>query len=193
MSEHVEHGFGPVWDGESRVLILGSMPSPKSRAAAYSRGEHPRERQQVEEGRGGQAECGRVDGGKRHGTGDRPRNQRSDHHGTVFQIDSLCGAFGFVVAVQPTAQLVSEHDGEGLVAGERRRASRGNHGGTTCADAMTEHLDDLLQPSKHPRLGKNAGVGGGDTDSGHHSEHGEDATAVQECGHLRILRHGNRK
>ena len=56
MSEHVEHGFGPVWDGESRVLILGSMPSPKSRAAAYSRGEHPRERQQVEEGRGGQAE-----------------------------------------------------------------------------------------------------------------------------------------
>ena len=33
MSEHVEHGFGPVWDGESRVLILGSMPSPKSRAA----------------------------------------------------------------------------------------------------------------------------------------------------------------
>lgn len=30
MSEHVEHGFGPVWDGESRVLILGSMPSPKS-------------------------------------------------------------------------------------------------------------------------------------------------------------------
>ena len=63
MSEHVEHGFGPVWDGESRVLILGSMPSPKSRAAAYSRGEHPRERQQVEEGRGGQAERGRVDGG----------------------------------------------------------------------------------------------------------------------------------
>ena len=53
---------------------------------------------------------------------------------------------------------------------------------------MTEHLDDLLQPSKHPRLGKNAGVGGGDTDSGHHSEHGEDAAAVQECGHLRILR-----
>ena len=45
MNEHVEHGFGPVWDGESRVLILGSMPSPKSRAAAYSRGEHPRERQ----------------------------------------------------------------------------------------------------------------------------------------------------
>lgn len=39
-----------------------------------------------------------------------------------------------------------------------------------------------------PRLGKNAGVGGGDTDSGHHSEHGEDAAAVQECGHLRILR-----
>ncbi len=43
MSEHVEHGFGPVWDGESRVLILGSMPSPKSRKAAFYY-MHPRNR-----------------------------------------------------------------------------------------------------------------------------------------------------
>ena len=43
MSEHVEHGFGPVWDGESRALILGSMPSPKSRAAAFYY-MHPRNR-----------------------------------------------------------------------------------------------------------------------------------------------------
>lgn len=35
MSEHVEHGFGPAWDSESRILILGSMPSPKSRKAAF--------------------------------------------------------------------------------------------------------------------------------------------------------------
>ena len=35
MSEHVEHGFGPVWDSESRILILGSMPSSKSRKAAF--------------------------------------------------------------------------------------------------------------------------------------------------------------
>jgi len=35
MSEHVEHGFGPVWDSESRILVLGSMPSPKSRKAAF--------------------------------------------------------------------------------------------------------------------------------------------------------------
>ncbi|MFT8358429.1 uracil-DNA glycosylase family protein [Bifidobacterium aquikefiri] len=33
--EHVEHGFGPVWDEESQLLILGSMPSPKSRAAGF--------------------------------------------------------------------------------------------------------------------------------------------------------------
>ena len=91
-------------------------------------------------------------------------------------------------AERSDSSSVSEHDGEGLVAGERRRASRGNHGGTTCAEAMAEHLDDLLQPSKHPRLGKNAGVSGRDADNGHHSEHGEDTTAVQQCGHLRILR-----
>lgn len=41
--EHVEHGFGPVWDEASRVLILGSMPSPKSREMAFYYG-HPRNR-----------------------------------------------------------------------------------------------------------------------------------------------------
>lgn len=38
--EHVEHGFGPVWDAESRVLVLGSMPSPMSRAMRFYYG-HP--------------------------------------------------------------------------------------------------------------------------------------------------------
>ncbi|NEG96534.1 DNA-deoxyinosine glycosylase [Bifidobacterium primatium] len=33
--QHVEHGFGPVWDADSRMLVLGSMPSPKSREAAF--------------------------------------------------------------------------------------------------------------------------------------------------------------
>ena len=35
MSEHVYHTLAPVFDGNSRVLILGSMPSPKSRAAGF--------------------------------------------------------------------------------------------------------------------------------------------------------------
>ena len=43
MTEHVEHGFGPVWDAESRVLVLGSMPSPKSREASFYY-MHPRNR-----------------------------------------------------------------------------------------------------------------------------------------------------
>ncbi|MCI1635509.1 DNA-deoxyinosine glycosylase [Bifidobacterium sp.] len=41
--EHVEHGFGPVWDAHSRVLLLGSMPSPKSRSAGFYY-MHPRNR-----------------------------------------------------------------------------------------------------------------------------------------------------
>ena len=32
---HVTHGFGPVWNDRSRVLILGSMPSPSSREAGF--------------------------------------------------------------------------------------------------------------------------------------------------------------
>ena len=32
---HVTHGFGPVWDDRSRVLILGSIPSPSSREAGF--------------------------------------------------------------------------------------------------------------------------------------------------------------
>ncbi|WP_101622122.1 DNA-deoxyinosine glycosylase [Bifidobacterium parmae] len=39
----VEHGFGPVWDDSSRMLVLGSMPSPKSREAAFYY-MHPRNR-----------------------------------------------------------------------------------------------------------------------------------------------------
>ena len=39
----VEHGFGPVWDAGSRVLVLGSVPSPKSREMRFYYG-HPRNR-----------------------------------------------------------------------------------------------------------------------------------------------------
>lgn len=34
-STHVTHGFGPVWNDQSRVLILGSIPSPSSREAGF--------------------------------------------------------------------------------------------------------------------------------------------------------------
>lgn len=42
-AEHVEHVFGPVWDAHSRVLVLGSMPSPKSREMRFYYG-HPQNR-----------------------------------------------------------------------------------------------------------------------------------------------------
>lgn len=32
---HIEHGFGPVFDARSRVLVLGSFPSMLSRANAF--------------------------------------------------------------------------------------------------------------------------------------------------------------
>ena len=45
MSEyvHVVHGFEPVFDGNSRVLILGSLPSVKSREQGFYYG-HPQNR-----------------------------------------------------------------------------------------------------------------------------------------------------
>ena len=33
--KHLEHGFGPVYDAESRILILGSFPSVASRAVSF--------------------------------------------------------------------------------------------------------------------------------------------------------------
>lgn len=33
--QHVTHGFGPVRDSRSQVLILGSMPSLMSRKAGF--------------------------------------------------------------------------------------------------------------------------------------------------------------
>lgn len=40
---HLVHPFGPLYDAGSRVLILGSFPSPKSREQAFFYG-HPRNR-----------------------------------------------------------------------------------------------------------------------------------------------------
>lgn len=41
--EHILHPFGPVFDEHSRVLVLGTMPSPKSREHGFYYG-HPRNR-----------------------------------------------------------------------------------------------------------------------------------------------------
>lgn len=41
--EHVTHTFGPVYDKNSRILILGSMPSVKSREQQFYYG-HPQNR-----------------------------------------------------------------------------------------------------------------------------------------------------
>ena len=43
MSELVSHTIPPVYNEQSRVLVLGTMPSPASRAAAFYYG-HPRNR-----------------------------------------------------------------------------------------------------------------------------------------------------
>lgn len=41
--EHIIHSIEPVFDAESRVLILGTMPSPKSREVLFYYG-HPQNR-----------------------------------------------------------------------------------------------------------------------------------------------------
>ena len=41
--EHIVHGFAPVWDERSRVLVLGTLPSVKSREQAFYYG-HPQNR-----------------------------------------------------------------------------------------------------------------------------------------------------
>ena len=40
---HVNHGFSPVWDEKSKLLILGSFPSVKSREVNFYYG-HPQNR-----------------------------------------------------------------------------------------------------------------------------------------------------
>lgn len=39
--EHIIHSIEPVFDTESRVLILGTMPSPKSREVQFYYGHPP--------------------------------------------------------------------------------------------------------------------------------------------------------
>lgn len=40
---YITHDFQPVFDARSRVLLLGTMPSPKSRETGFYYG-HPRNR-----------------------------------------------------------------------------------------------------------------------------------------------------
>lgn len=42
-SEYVTHNFAPIFDQNSRILMLGTMPSPKSRETGFYYG-HPRNR-----------------------------------------------------------------------------------------------------------------------------------------------------
>ena len=42
-AERITHAFDPVFDFESRILILGTMPSPKSRELGFYYS-HPRNR-----------------------------------------------------------------------------------------------------------------------------------------------------
>ena len=41
--EHVSHEFEPVWNKDSRVLVLGTFPSVKSRQQKFYYG-HPQNR-----------------------------------------------------------------------------------------------------------------------------------------------------
>ena len=41
--QHIAHGFGPIYDDNSKILILGSFPSVKSREEGFYYG-HPRNR-----------------------------------------------------------------------------------------------------------------------------------------------------
>ena len=41
--EHIVHGFDPIWDARARVLVLGTLPSVKSREQNFYYG-HPRNR-----------------------------------------------------------------------------------------------------------------------------------------------------
>ena len=43
ITEYVTHNFKPVYDRNSRILMLGTMPSPKSREVGFYYG-HPRNR-----------------------------------------------------------------------------------------------------------------------------------------------------
>ncbi len=43
MNKRVEHSIAPVYNNESKILMLGTMPSPKSREAGFFYG-HPQNR-----------------------------------------------------------------------------------------------------------------------------------------------------
>ena len=57
--EHVTHEFQPIYDKNSKVLMLGTMPSPKSREVGFYYG-HPRRHYQRQRKRRLHLHCGTI-------------------------------------------------------------------------------------------------------------------------------------
>ena len=144
--------------------------------------QQPPQGQQVEEA-GQQDASGRAaHRGQRHTRCNGPGHQGGQHHGGVLQIH---GALG-VVGLQIVTQLVGEHDGQGLVAGDHTGHQTGTHGSGKGIGADGELADGLFDAVQQAGAAENTGEGGGQADDTGHAHHGHHAAAVDHGGHLGV-------
>lgn len=93
----------------------------------------------------------------------------------------------FPAFLQTAAQLVGEHDGQSLVAGDGAGEDGGDQHCGVGGQDRTPRLDASPDGLQQPGPLENAGVGGGEADDGPHLEHGDNAAPVDHGGQLRAL------
>ena len=128
--EHVEHGFGPVFDADSRVLVLGSFPSSKSREAGFYYG-HPRNRfwQVISEVTGDTLPCSP--------TADDKRSLILRNGIALWDVVQSCDIVG---SSDSSIRNVVPNDVSSLVRGSKVEAVFANGG--TAARLYAKHLED---------------------------------------------------
>lgn len=85
---------------------------------------------------------------KRHRAGNRPWNQWSHHNGGILQINNLA----LLVVFQIAAQLISQHNRQCLITGNRARNHRRDQSRTKHADVLRHRSDKPMRAIQQPRF-----------------------------------------
>ena len=140
--------------------------------------------QQVEEKGQQNAGMGRAYGIQRHRAGNGPGDQRGNDHSGVFQV----GSHGFRIGFRIHAQLLGQHDGQGLVAGDHDCEDGSDQNTAERQNFVAQPGKTAPETSQQAGAVEHTGIAGGKADDAEYLHHGLDTAAGQQGGNFCLLR-----